>query len=65
MILMVCALALGILAIFLLVTAEVWLVGFLNVLDRCLAAVGFGTWSAGMLTRAEKWVRERKDEKGQ
>lgn len=65
MILIAVVLTLRILAIFLLVTAEVWLVGFLNALDRCLAALGFGTWSAGMLTRAEKWVRERKDKKGQ
>jgi hypothetical protein len=60
MILFLCVISGGAIAIALLVTADRWLVGILNALDRVLTAAGFGKWSAGLLTRAEEWARGRK-----
>ena len=42
-------------------TAEKWLLFLLNGMDRALAKIGFGKWSARALTAAEEWFRKRKE----
>ena len=59
MLFLVIALAAGALAVFLVLTVERWLLQILNVLDRLLTWIGFGTWSARCLTKAEEWVSKR------
>jgi len=56
---LVIALAAGALAIVLVLTVERWLLPILNILDRLLTRIGFGTWSARCLTKAEEWVSKR------
>lgn len=59
MIFLFATLAAGASAIFLVLTVETWLLPILNVLDRLLTWIGFGTWSARCLTKAEAWVSRR------
>lgn len=47
-------------AILLLVTADVWLVAVLTWLDALLVNMGFGTWLAGLVTRIETRMAERR-----
>jgi hypothetical protein len=59
MIFLVIAVVAGIVAITMALTVKSWLVGVLNVLDRCLTKLGVGTWSARVLTCAEDWVAKQ------
>jgi len=51
---------LGVAAILLLLTVERWLVPALGWLDARLTAMGFGKWSAGLLTRMEERFARRR-----
>lgn len=53
----------GAVSIALLLTADHWLLSLLNGLDKILTRMGFGTWSAGALTAAERWLKNRKRER--
>jgi len=51
-------------AILLLVTADVWLVAVLTRLDTLLVRMGFGTWLARLVTKAEIRMAERRRRAG-
>ncbi len=51
-------------AILLLVTADVWLVALLTRLDALLVNMGFGTWLAGLVTRIETRMAQRRRREG-
>lgn len=59
MTLIVASIIAGVICIALTLTAERWLLSILNILDKVLAALGVGTWSARILTNVENWVAER------
>ena len=59
MILIAASIVIGVICIALTLTAERWLLSVLNTLDKVLAALGVGTWSARILTNVENWVAER------
>lgn len=46
--------------IFLILTVERWLLYILNAMDKVLTRIGFGTYSARILTSVEDWFREKK-----
>jgi hypothetical protein len=56
--------AVGAAAILLLVTADVWLVALLTRLDALLVRMGFGTWLARLVTKAEIRMAERRRRAG-
>jgi hypothetical protein len=56
--------AVGAAAILLLVTADVWLVALLTRLDALLVRMGFGTWLARLVTKAETRMAERRRRAG-
>jgi hypothetical protein len=65
-ILVILLVAIGVGAILLLITADVWLVALLTRLDALLVNMGFGTWLAGLVTRIETRMaqrRRRRDER--
>lgn len=49
----------GVAVAVLLLTVEKWLRPLLNGLDAILTAMGFGKWSAGLLTRAEEHFNKK------
>ena len=57
---LVLVLAVGAAAIAAVLTLERWLRWALNGLDGLLTRVGFGKWSARMLTAAEEWVKRKR-----
>jgi hypothetical protein len=59
MLVLAIVLAAGALASVLVLTVKRWLLPILNVLDRLLTRIGFGTWSARCLTKAENWVSQK------
>ncbi len=59
MILLAASIVVGVICIALTLPAERWLLSSLNILDKVLAALGVGTWSARILTNVENWVAER------
>jgi len=46
-------------SLILVLTMEEWLLAVLNVLDRILAALGVGTWSARLITGCEHWLADK------